>query len=86
MSPKLVQIVNKPTRTDKSTGEKAMLDPVIMTMSKYCQEPEILAPLDSDPDKNGTASDHNIVKVKQISTINNQSARITQKIVVQPFT
>ena len=86
MSSNLVQIVNKPTRTDKFTGKKAMLDPVIMTMSQYYQEPEILAPLDSDPDKNGTASDHNIVKVKPISTIDNQCARVTRKIVVQPFT
>ena len=86
MTSNLVQIVNKPTRTYKFTGNTAMFNLVIMTMSQYYQEPEILAPLDSDSDKNGTASDHNIVKVKPISTIDNQCARVTQIFVVQPFT
>ena len=32
----------------------AILDPVIMTLSKFYQEPLCLDPLDSDPDKKGS--------------------------------
>ena len=38
LSPSLVQIVSKPTRTDKTTEKKAMLDPIITTLSQYYQE------------------------------------------------
>ena len=86
ISPNFVQIVNKPTRIDNTTGKKAMLDPVIMTLSIYYQEAEVLAPLDSDPDKDGKPSDHKIVKVKPISNFCNKNARITRKIEVQPIT
>ena len=86
LSPSLVQIVNKPTRIDILTGKKAMLDPVIMTLTQYYQEPEILAPLDPDPDKDGKPADHNIVVCRPISTINNFSARVTRKVEVQPIT
>ena len=60
LSPSLVQIVTMPTREDKTTGKKAMLDPIIMTLSKYYQTPEILPALDADPDSNGKPSDHKI--------------------------
>ena len=86
LSPNLVQIVGKPTRTDKITGKQAMLDPIIMTLAQYYREPEILAPLDFDPEKKAKPSDHNIVMAKPISSINNQTARITRKIEVQPIT
>lgn len=86
LSPNLVQVVTKPTRTDKTTGKKAILDPVIMTLSQYYQEPLILDPLDPDPDKNGKPSDHHIVKCIPISTINYKNARIAQKITVRPIT
>ena len=86
LSPSLVQIVSKPTRTDKTTGKKAMLDPIITTLSQYYQEPQVLGPLDSDPDKNGKPSDHNILLVQPISVFNNKNARITQKIEIRPVT
>ena len=86
LSPSLVQIVNKPTRVDKTTRKEAILDPIIMTLAKYYQEPEILPPLDADPDSNGKPSDHNIVKTKPISTINNKNTRVTKVIEVQPIT
>ena len=86
LSPSLVQIVNKPTRTDKITGKKAMLDPIITTLSQYYQEPQVLGPLDSDPDRNGKPSDHNIVLVQPISVFKNKNSRITQKIEIRPVT
>ena len=86
MSPNFVQIVTKPTRVDSVTGKEAILNLVILTLSQYYQTPEILAPLDSDPDKTGKPSDHKMVIVTPISTINNQNARVTRKIEVQPIT
>ena len=86
LSSTFVQIVTKPTRHDKTTGKKAMLDPIIMTLSKYYQSPEVLPPLDADPDTNGKPSDHNIVVCRPISVINNVNARVTRNIQVQPIT
>ena len=79
LSPTFVQIVTKPRRHDKNTGKKAMLDPIIMTLSKYYQSPEILSPLDADPDTNGKQSDHNIVVSHPNSAINNVNERVTKK-------
>ena len=45
-----------------------------------------MPPLDADPDSNGKPSDHNIVKAKPISTINNKNTRVTKVIKVQPIT
>ena len=86
LSPTLVQIFTKPTRYDKNTKKEAMLDPIIMTMSKYYQAPEILDPLDAHPYRNGKPSDHNIVVCRPVSVINNVNARITRKVEVQPIT
>ena len=58
----------------------AILDPVIMTLSKCYQEP-----LDSDPDKNGIESDHRIVLCRPISTINNKSIRQIREVKVRPL-
>ena len=81
LSPNLVQIVKNWTRMNPP----ALLDPVITTLSNYYQEPVCLEPLDSDPDKNGTKSDHKPVLVKPISVINNKSARETREVKVRPF-
>ena len=86
LSPNFVQIVTKPTRVDKVTGKEGILDPVIMTLSKFYQTPEILAPIDSDKDKVGKPSDHKIVIVRPISAVQSQNARVTRKIEVQPIT
>ena len=71
----MIQIVTKPTRIDPKIGLEAMLDPIIMTMSHYYQEPLCLEPLDCDSDKIGKKSDHRIPLVKPINIINNKSAR-----------
>ena len=85
LSPSLVQIVTKATRIDKTSHKEAMLDPIIMTFPQYYREPEILAPLDPDPDKNGKPSDHNIVLTKPVSAINNKTARTTREISFRPI-
>ena len=48
----------------------AILDPTITTISKFYQEPMCLEPLDADHDKNGVKSDHRIVMMRPINTIN----------------
>ena len=80
------QIVTKPTRQDKTTGKKAMLDLIIMTLSKYYQSPIILSPLDADLNTNGKQSDHNIVVCRPVSVINIVNARVTRKFEVHPIT
>ena len=76
-----VQVVKEWTRMDPP----AILDPVIMTLSKYYQEPLCLEPLDSDPDKNGVKSDHRIVLCRPINTINNKCIRNIREVKVRPF-
>ena len=82
----MVQIVTKPTRINPKTGVGVIIDPVIMTMSQYYQEPLCLEPLDHDPDKDGKPADHRIVVAKPINTLNNKNARITRKITTRPIT
>ena len=81
LSPNLVQVVKTWTRMDPP----AILDPIIMTLSSYYQDPVCLEPLDSDPDKNGHKSDHRIPLIKPISVINNKSAREFREVKVRPF-
>ena len=86
LSPKLVQVVRKPTRVDPITGNESILDPIITTLSQYHQEPLCLEPLQSDPEKNGTKSDHKIVLMIPINEIDNLSARQTKVIKSRPLT
>ena len=60
-----------------------MLDPIISTLSNLYQEPLCLE--DGDPDKNGVKSDHRIVVVRAITTIDNKCVRQTRKVKVRPF-
>ena len=85
LSNNMIQVVQKPTRIDPVTGSEKILDPVIMTMSSYYMEPEVLPPLDADPDKDGKPADHMIVLQKPISTIENKSARIIREVHVRPI-
>ena len=86
LSPNLSQIVTKPTRRDPATNVESILDPVITTLTSYYQAPCCLPPLDPDPDTNGKPSDHRIVVVRPISSINNKCARTTRDIKVRPIT
>ena len=78
---RFVQVVKNNTRLNPP----AILDPVIMTLSTYYQEPEDLEPLDPDPDKNGVKSDHSIPLVRPIDVLNNKGSGSTKIIRVRPF-
>ena len=86
LSKNLVQIVKKPTRKDPSTGVESMLDPVITTLTSYYQTQLCLPPLDPDPDTDGKPSDHRIVVVRPITSIDNKCARSTKTIKFRPIT
>ena len=81
LSPSFRQIVKDWTRLDPP----ALLDPIITTLHSFYQTPICLPPLDSDPDKNGSKSDHRIVLAKPINVINNKSGRHFKKVKVRPF-
>ena len=82
ISPNLRQVVTFPTRYNPP----AILDKIITSLHKYYQVPDIKPPLDNDPDKNGKPSDHTIVEMKPISSINNKPARETHEITYRPIT
>ena len=82
LSPSLKQVVQNSIRLDPPR----MLDPIITTLSNFYQEPECLAPLDSDPDRNGKPSDHLMVVMRPITVINNKPARNKKVIKHRPFT
>ena len=82
ISPSLKQVVTKSTRFNPA----AILDNIITSLHAFYQTPEVKPPLDNDPDKNGKPSDHSIVEMKPISTINNKPARVTQEITYRPLT
>ena len=81
LSPSLNQIVHSWTRMDPP----AILDPVIMTLSHLYQEPVCLDPLENDPDKPGTKSDHRIVVARPINILENKCSRQTRFVTVRPF-
>ena len=81
LSPHMKQIVTKPTRQNPAR----LLDPIITTLANFYQTPEILPPLDNDPNKDGKPSDHSIVVAEPISEINNFCARQLRKIKVRPI-
>ena len=81
LDPNFSQIVKHWTRMNPP----AISDPIIMTLSRYYQEPLCLDPLDSDPDKNGVPSDHRIVISRPISTINNKPIRNIREVKVRPI-
>ena len=79
ISEQFKQVVTKPTRGSK------VLDPIITTLHSFYQEPQVLAPLDSDPDKNGTKSDHNMVTMTPVDVVNNKTSRTKRTITVRPM-
>ena len=81
-----VQLVQKATRIDPTSGIESILDPIITSLSAFYQEPLYLEPLDVDSDKHGKKSDHRIIVVKPINSINNKCARTTRIIRNRPIT
>ena len=78
---RFVQIVKKPTRLNPP----AILDPIVMSLANYYQEPKYLEPLDSDQDKIGAPSDHRIICCEPISTVNNRAINTTREVSFRPF-
>ena len=82
MNNKFKQVVQSPTRLNPPR----LLDPIITTLSSFYQVPEVLAPLDADPDSNGKPSDHQMVVMSPITGINNKPARTKQTLSFRPLT
>ena len=75
------QVVKGATRMDPPR----MLDPILTTLGPYYQSPQILPPLDSDPDKDGLPSDHWIPLMRPINVIDNSCTRTYTEITVRPI-
>ena len=63
----------------------AMLDPIITTLASYYQRPVCQQPLDADEGSGGVPSDHMIVRMEPINTINNKGARTYRTVEVRPM-
>ena len=81
LSPNLKQVVDSPTRLNPAQ----ILDPIITDLSKYYQTPVILPPLDNDPDKNGSPSDHFMPFMKPIDSVRNNPCRIRKAVTFRPL-
>ena len=81
LSPTLKQLVDSPTRLNPDQ----ILDPIITNLSKYYQTPVCLPPLDNDPDKDGSPSDHLMPFMKPIDCVNNNPARIKKVVTFRPL-
>ena len=82
LSPNFKQCVQNLTRLNSPR----ILDPIITTMSKYYQIPDVLPPLDPDPGKNGKPSDHMMVLFTPINAIRNKCVKRTKMIKFRPIT
>ena len=81
MSPNLKQVVQNFTRLNPPR----LLDPIITTLSRFYQVPQVLPPLDSDPDCNGKPSDHMMVVMTPITGINSRPESKTKNITFKPI-
>ena len=81
LSPNFKQCVQNFTRLNPPR----ILDPVITTMSKFYQIPEVVPPLDPDPGKNGKPSDHMMVIFTPINSINKKCVKKTKRIKFRPI-
>ena len=77
----LKSVVTKPTRRNPDI----ILDNVITDLHSYYKSPDCLPPLEPDDDANGSPSDHLIVLMEPISTIDNRPSRVVKDIVVRPM-
>ena len=62
-----------------------ILDNIITDLAAWYQTPECLPPLGADPGSGGKPSDHLIVVMEPISTIDNKPARLTREIILRPM-
>ena len=82
ITPRLKQVVKSPTRLNPPR----ILDKILTTLAPFYQEPQILPPLDNDPDKDGKPSDHNIVVMSAINVLNNKPGRTVREVIFRPIT
>ena len=80
LDPKMQQVVQGITRLNPPR----MLDPILTTLGPFYQTPEILPPLDADPDSEGKPSDHLIPMMIPINDINNQCSRVYKQVKIRP--
>ena len=82
LNPRMQQMVQGITRLDPPR----MLDPILTTLGSHYQSPEILRPLDADPDSDGRPSDHLIPVMRPVDEIENRCARTYRQIQIRPVT
>jgi hypothetical protein len=63
----------------------AVLDPIITSLAKYYQVPVCIPPLDADQDSDGSPSDHLMVLMEPVSTMNNKPARFKRSVTYRPL-
>ena len=80
LSPGFKQVVMEPTRI----LSQKMLDPVITDLHSFYQTVKLEEPLDSD-DENGSPSDHMMVLLRPLDTINNKKENIKEKIQIRSY-
>ena len=80
LDPRMQQVVQGITQLNPPR----MLDPILTTLRSFYQTPEILPPLDADPDSEGKASDHLIPIMTPINEIDNQCSRVYRQVKIQP--
>ena len=80
LDPRMQQVVRGITQKNPPR----MLDPILTTLGSFYQTPEILPPLDADPDSEGRASDHLIPIMTPIDEIDNQCSRVYRQIKIRP--
>ena len=81
LSHRFKQCVEQPTRL----SPPQVLDIIITDLHKYYQSPVVMDPLEPDPDKPGVASDHLMVVMSPIGSLNDKKTRLKKKIVFRPL-
>ena len=82
LSPNFQQHVMSPTRLNPP----AILDPIISNLGNFYQLPVCLLPLEPDENMIGEPSDHCIVIMKPLDSINTQCTRTYREVKVRPMT
>ena len=81
LCPRMEQLVKGITRLDPPR----MLDPILTTLGSHYQTPEILPPLDADPDSQGRPSDHLIPVMRPVNEIENRCSRTYRQVTIRPI-
>ena len=81
LSSNLKQVVEQPTRL----SPPALLDPIITDLHAYYQSPVCEDPIECDFDKNGENSDHLMVKMIPLNSVDNHVTKVKKKIIYRPL-